>query len=82
MKTWIKRTLIGVLGAGVLLGGLAACANHRGHHGWAMGEADIAKMRERVVDKASRSVLDYGSMGGMHPGFLDHVPAVMHHNGD
>lgn len=34
-----------------------------------------------VVDKASRSVLDYGGMGGIHPGFLDHVPAAMHHNG-
>ena len=26
MKTWIKRTLIGLFGATVLVGGLAACA--------------------------------------------------------
>ncbi len=54
MKTWIKRTLIGILGASVLLGGLAACS-HRHHlgHGWqAMSEQDAAQMKARLVDKA------------------------------
>ena len=32
MKTWIKRTLIGLFGVSILVGGIAACG-HR-HHGW------------------------------------------------
>lgn len=61
MKRWIKRTLIGVFGASVLFGGLAACS-HRPHHGagWqAMSEEDAAKMKARIVDKvAGRLDLD------------------------
>jgi Spy/CpxP family protein refolding chaperone len=58
MKTWIKRTLIGVLGASVLFGGVAAYA-HR-HYGWhAMNTADLAQAKVRVVDKvAERLDLD------------------------
>ena len=54
MKRWLKRTLIGVFGASVLFGGLAACS-HRTHHGdWQnMSEEDAAKMREHVVDRIS-----------------------------
>ena len=54
MKTWIKRTLIGVFGATALIGGLAACS-HRPHAPWAMAgmsEADQAKWRERMVERA------------------------------
>ena len=52
MKTWIKRTLIGLFGATALFGGLAAWAyNHHGH-GWrAMSEADAAQMKTRMVDR-------------------------------
>lgn len=62
MKTWLKRTLIGVFGATVLFGGLAACS-HRGVHGgygWhAMSEDDAAKMKSRLIEKAgSRLELD------------------------
>jgi protein CpxP len=62
MKTWIKRTLIGVFGATVLFGGMAACS-HRGHYGsygWgAMNEEDAAKMKTRMIEKAaSRLDLD------------------------
>lgn len=58
MKTWIKRTLMAALGAGVLLGGLAACSHRMegfGHErGWSMreGDGDGAKMRERLIAKA------------------------------
>ena len=55
MKRWIKRTLIGIFGASILFGGLAACS-HRMHHHGAMSEADMTKMRERVIDKASREL--------------------------
>lgn len=55
MKTWMKRTLIGVFGATALIGGLAACG-HRMHAPWAsasMSEADQAKWRERMVDRVA-----------------------------
>lgn len=54
MKTWMKRTLIGVFGATALIGGLAACS-HRMHAPWAMAgmsESDQAKWRERMVERA------------------------------
>jgi len=63
MKKWIKRTLIGVFGASVLFGGLAACS-HRMHGGWGgapMSEADQAKWRERMIERAS-SKLDLDSV--------------------
>jgi hypothetical protein len=44
MKPWIKRTLIGTLGLGVLFGGLAACSHHA-HHKWPATEAEAAQMR-------------------------------------
>jgi hypothetical protein len=59
MKRWLKRTLIGIFGATLLFGGLAAFA-HRNHHGhgWQpMSEEDAAKMKERMVVAAvSRGV--------------------------
>jgi len=55
MKRWIKRTLIGLFGASILLGGLAACS-HRGHHHGPMSEADAAKLSERIVNKANREL--------------------------
>ncbi|HSW08255.1 Spy/CpxP family protein refolding chaperone [Aquabacterium sp.] len=58
MRRWLKRTLIGLFGATLLVGGgLAACSHHRyGHGSWPMSEADAAKLRERVIDKASREL--------------------------
>ena len=52
MKTWLKRTLIGVFGASVLFGGLAACS-HRHDGNWQMSEADSAKWREKMLDRVS-----------------------------
>ena len=51
MKTWIRRTLIGLAATGALLGGLAACSH--GHHRGPRTEADIVQLRERVIDKAA-----------------------------
>ncbi len=58
MKIWIKRTLIGLFGGAVLLGGMAACGNRMHHgHGWqAMSEADSAEFKSRVVEKAGRKL--------------------------
>ena len=54
MKTWIKRTLIGVFGTAVMFGSLAGCAHHR--HSGTMSEADIGQLRDRFIDKASREL--------------------------
>jgi periplasmic protein CpxP/Spy len=62
MKTWLKRTLIGVFGASVLFGGVAACSHraHYGSYGWhAMNDGDAAQMKARMIDKVgSRLELD------------------------
>jgi Spy/CpxP family protein refolding chaperone len=57
VKTWIKRTLIGLLGASVVVGGIAACG-HRAHGpGWQTVSAeDAAKWRERLIDRAGREL--------------------------
>jgi Spy/CpxP family protein refolding chaperone len=57
MKPWIKRTLIGVFGATVLFGGLAACSHrHAGPWGGNLTEAEQAEWRGKMVDKASRKL--------------------------
>lgn len=57
MRTWIKNTLIAALGASVALGGMAFASNVREGCGWhghgQMSEADIAKFREKIIDRAS-----------------------------
>lgn len=60
MKTWIRRTLIGLAATGALIGGLAACSHGpHGHSRGPMSEADIVQLRERFIDKAaSRLDLD------------------------
>lgn len=50
MKNWIRRTVIGIFGATVLLGGLTACAQHR-HHGWNATPEEQAKHRERILER-------------------------------
>lgn len=53
MKPWIKRTLIGLFGAAVLMGGLAACG-HRPHgFGATMSAEDAAQHRAKVVERVS-----------------------------
>ena len=58
MKTWIKRSLIGLALTTALVGGLAVAHGHR--HGWhRFNDADIAQMKERVVERVgSKLALD------------------------
>ena len=57
MRAWIKNTLIAALGASVALGGMAFASNARmggcGWHGGQMSEADAAKFREKIIDRAT-----------------------------
>ena len=56
MRAWIKNTLIAALGASVALGGMAFASNARmgcGWHGGPMSEADAAKFRDKIIDRAT-----------------------------
>ncbi len=50
MKTWIKRTLVGIFGASILIGGLSACS--RGHHTEWSAER-VTEMRGKVIERVS-----------------------------
>jgi periplasmic protein CpxP/Spy len=54
MKPWIKRMLIGVFGASMLIGGLAACS--RGQHGDWSAER-VTEMRSKVVTKITSTLV-------------------------
>lgn len=57
MKAWIQRTLIGLFGAGVLLGGMAACSHHRhGDGSWQVSEEDAAKFRSKMVERVGKEL--------------------------
>lgn len=54
MRTWIRRTLVGLLGAGVVLGGLTACGHRYGHERYSsLSAEDQAKFRDKVIDRVS-----------------------------
>lgn len=55
MQRWLKRTLFGVFGASILVGGLAACSHGR-HGGWQTSEVDATQMRERVLERAGKEL--------------------------
>ncbi|MEN9843598.1 MAG: hypothetical protein RLZZ612_1427 [Pseudomonadota bacterium] len=51
MKVWIKRTVLGLLSATVLVGGLAACAGKGSHGPWT--EERVGEVRGKVVERIS-----------------------------
>ena len=57
MKPWIKRSLFGLFGASILVGGLSACGHHGGyggHGGWsAKSPEERAEFRAKMVDRVS-----------------------------
>jgi len=52
MKTWIKRTLIGLTSVTVVLGGLTACGS-RGDHARGWSDERITEVRGKVIEKVS-----------------------------
>ena len=57
MRPWLKRTFIGLFGATVLVGGLAACSHgHHGPFGGRMTEEDATKMRTRMVERVGKEL--------------------------
>jgi Spy/CpxP family protein refolding chaperone len=54
MRPWIKRTLFGLFGAGVALGGLSACAHREGHeHSASLSPEQQAQRRQHIVDRVA-----------------------------
>jgi len=59
MRPWLKRSFIGLFGASVLLGGMAACSHRHHGGGTQLGEEEAARFREKMVDRvASHLQLD------------------------
>lgn len=56
MKSWIKRTLIGLFGAGIVFGGAAACSHRYHHDGWQVSEEDAAKFRGKMIERAAKEL--------------------------
>ena len=52
MKTWIKRSLIGLTAATIVLTGLTACGS-RGDHARSWSEERITEMRGKAIEKIS-----------------------------
>jgi len=53
MKPWIKRTLYGLLGASILVGGLSACGHPRHDYGMAMSDTERAEFRGKMIDRVA-----------------------------
>jgi periplasmic protein CpxP/Spy len=52
MKPWIKRTLMAVFGASIVVGGLTACSSSH-HHRGPMTAEKMSEVRGKVVDRVS-----------------------------
>lgn len=53
MKPWIKKTLIGVFGATILVGGLTACGHRGDRERGPMSEERVVEMRGKVIERVS-----------------------------
>ena len=51
MKPWIKKTLMGIFGASIAVGGLTACSSN--HHRGPMNAEKMAEVRGKVVERVS-----------------------------
>ncbi|KRD25359.1 hypothetical protein ASE39_22575 [Acidovorax sp. Root267] len=52
MKPWIKKTLAGIFGVSIAVGGLTACSSGHHHHG-PMSAEKVAEVRGKVVERVS-----------------------------
>lgn len=53
MKTWIKRTLFGLLGVGIVIGGVSACGHRAERHGMYMDGEHQSRLTGRMVEHVS-----------------------------
>jgi protein CpxP len=54
MRPWIRRTLFGLFGATIALGGLSACSHYRDHAGWNASPEEQARWRDKMVDRVAQ----------------------------
>ena len=52
MKPWIKKTLMGIFGASIAVGGRTACSSNH-HHRGPMNAEKMAEVRGKVVERVS-----------------------------
>ena len=52
MKPWIKKTLMGLFGASIAVGGLTACSSGH-HHRGPMSAEKMSEVRGKVVERVS-----------------------------
>ena len=53
MKPWIKKTLIGIFGASVLVGSLSAWSDSRHGYGANASAEDVANFRSKMIDRVA-----------------------------
>lgn len=53
MKPWIKKTLVGLFGASIMVGGLTACSSGHHYRQGSMTPEKMAEMRGKVVERVS-----------------------------
>lgn len=49
----LKRTLLTLVGATIVVGGLSACGHREGNYGAGMSQEKYAEMRDKVVNRAA-----------------------------
>lgn len=65
MKPWIKRTLIGLFGVSILVGGLTACGHRPYGAGVNLSAEQVTQYRAKVLDRVS-SKLDLNADQKQH----------------
>lgn len=53
MKPWIKRSLFGLFGATLLVGGLSACGHHSHHYGAPMSAEEQTQFRGKLMERVA-----------------------------
>lgn len=53
MKPWIKRSLFGLFGATLLVGGLSACGHHSHGYGASMSAEDQVQFRGKMMERVA-----------------------------
>jgi Spy/CpxP family protein refolding chaperone len=53
MKPWIKRSLFGLFGATLLVGGLSACGHHGHHYGASMSAEEQVQFRGKMMERVA-----------------------------
>ena len=56
MKPWIKKTLVGLFGASIMVGGLTACSSGHPYRHGPMTPEKMAEVRGKIVERVSRKL--------------------------